>query len=404
VLTRNEKLGLAGILLAFAAYAISVDTLPPLVTTVAEAFHSRYESFGYIFMLNFLFVALAGFTGGWAASRFGIGSRSLVMVGLIGMGLTLMSVSLLPGIGWLAIWMLPLGYAGGLSQTFNAILTLRFGGSDSSKILSFSQAFFCLGAVATPPLVAAMLRHNMPWQLAFVSLGAVIVFIGVAFMILTRGIADGSPRDVPSPDSASVGHEGAASSSPKPFLSDPIFRLLCASIFADVVVESSILSWVAAYFQNQLNVPVASAAWRVSIFWAGLGLGRVLLLLLPSRLTLWPGMIGSALAVTAVCVLLSLTWSVPVVTLFLFLVGVAAGPFWPILVSVSQHLRRSVQFTCAVISVGAVGAAFGPLLSAYAIKHFGLWAMFPVLALVEIIALSTAVAAWVVASRQKQST
>jgi fucose permease len=402
VLTRNEKLGLAGIFLAFAAYAISINILPPLVTTVAEAFHSRYEDFGYVFMLNCLFFALASFTGGWAASRFGIGSRSLVMAGLVGMGLLLMSISLLPGTGWLALWMLPLGYAGGFSQTFSVILTLRFGRSDSSKILNFSQFVFCLGAVATPPLVATMLRYDAPWQLAFISFGAVILLISVAFMILTRGITDISPRDVPPSDSARVGHERGASSSPKPFLSDPIFCFLCASVFADVVVESSVFSWVAAYFQNQLNVPVASAAWRVSIFWAGLGTGRVLILLLPSRLTLWPGMIGSALAVTVACVLLSLTWSVPVVTGFLFLVGVAAGPFWPILISVSQHLRQSVQFTSAVISVGAVGAAFGPLLSAYAIKHLGLWALFPVLALMEIIALSTGVAAWVLAARQKQ--
>ena len=73
-----------------------------------------YASFGYIIMFQAVSFFLAAIIGGWICERHSINSRTLVVVGLLIVGLTLLLGSALTRVTWFIIWAIPLGFGGGL--------------------------------------------------------------------------------------------------------------------------------------------------------------------------------------------------------------------------------------------------------------------------------------------------
>ncbi len=375
MLTKKEKMGLLVIFLSLMGFAFSANTIPPLATTIAKDISCRYEAFGYIFTIQFLAFALASLLGGWVTGRFGLSNKFLVTCGIFTLSATLLAGSLIPSIGWFIVWAVPLGLAGGLVETFSAILVTRFGKNHSSKLMNLSQIFFCLGAIAAPQIIAIMLGAGLSWKIAFISFGILIAVIGAAFSIFMRGINE------PAIEIASA----EISSPPQsirftPIYRDTFFYVLSAAIFFYVCIECSIVCWIAAYFEKFMGITASSSAWRLGIYWTGIILGRSLMLVLPGKWTIWPALIICSTLMIAGAILMIPHWNPITATIFIGLAGLAAGPIWPIIITVSQKERLSSQFTSGVIAVGAIGAATGPFISSLIIKSHGMHALFPSLA------------------------
>jgi len=389
VFTQKTKLALPAIFLALTAFAISANSAPSLVTTIAETLGSPYENFGYIFMLQYLSFALASVSGGWAVSRFGVSNRSLVTAGLIGMGLTLAAAAALPSMSWFVAWAVPLGYAGGLTETFSSIMICRLSGPNASRMMNLSQVFYCIGAILAPQLVAVLLDWQIHWRAAFITLGTPIFLITVVFVLFTRRLNSNCPPQTVNSERPNPKSDIENSKSGIPLRADPLFYCLTAALFIYVTVECSIVCWVAAYFEKHLEVTASAAARRISIYWMGLIVGRAMMLVVPVNWSLGPAAVTGAVGMTVGAALMSLHWSPLTATILIALSGTAAGPVWPVIVAASGHLRDSTKFTSAVIAAGALGAAFGPLLTSYVIRYGGLTAMFPTLTLASSALLGT---------------
>jgi len=391
---KASSVALIAVLLTLTAFAISANTIPPLTTTMAERMNVNYRSFGYIGMLQYICFALACLVGGKAVERFGLSCRSLVIGGVFCTGVMLALGAMLPGMGWLAAWILPLGFAGGLTESFGSVMVSKFGKSDSSKLLSLSQVFYCLGAIGAPFLVGLLLGQSISWRLAFVIFGALVTGIGIVFTVFTRNLPfDGNePSAEPTADPAANG--------PKSLLRDTLFCLVASGLFLYVAIESSVVFWVCAYFEKHLGVAPASAAWRLSLFWGGIAVGRALVLALPRRWTLWPAAICATIGMALGIALLALPWPASVATVLAFFTGFLAGPVWPVIVSISQHTKRSARFTSAVIGVAALGAGAGPWLSSRVIEYLDWPWFFPILAVACLAMVALIVAAMKQATRQ----
>ncbi|MFA5864152.1 MAG: MFS transporter [Phycisphaerae bacterium] len=376
--TRETKIGLIATFSTMTAFAFSSNAIPPLVTTIANDFHIEYATFGgYVVMLQFTFFALASLCGGWAAHRFGFSNRSLVITGILFLAILLMAGSTFPNFKWFIFWAIPLGFAGGLVETFGAIMICRFGGPQSSKMLNFGQVFFCLGAIIAPTLIAFILGYGFSWRVSFLGLGILILVIGIWFIYQTRTLKE------PTWEMTDIGHKNSDAFAPTvkiPLLSDPLLYYLCGALFTYVAVEGSIIVWVASYFEKNLGLPAKDAAWRLSVYWAGMLLGRSLILLLRGRWTLWPALLAASTGMMLSNIVLSFKWGPLAATILVLVGGLLAGPLWPTIVTMSQQMRNSSAFTSCVIGIGALGAAFGPLSSSYVIKYLGTKYFFPILA------------------------
>jgi MFS transporter, FHS family, glucose/mannose:H+ symporter len=378
--TRETKLGLIATFCTLTAFAFSSNAIPPLVTTIAREFGVRYETFGgYLIMLQFGFFAIASLTGGWAAARVYLSNRCLIISGILLLGLLLMAGAAFPSFIWFIFWAIPLGFCGGLVETFSSIMVCKFGGPQSSKMNNLAQVFFCLGAIIAPVIVAGLLGMGFSWRAAFITLGFLIFVFGIWFILQTRNLQE--PKWDISPSNREPSDLPVPAANPS-LRSDPLLLYLAAAIFLYVTIEGSIVVWVASYFENFLHLDVKSAAWRLSVYWTGMVLGRSAMLFLKGKWTLWPALFCGAIGMLLGNVLLSFTWPPLVATFFVFLTGFLCGPVWPVIVMMSQKLRNSAPFTACVIAAGALGAGVGPLLSSFVIKlpALGLRAFFPVLA------------------------
>jgi len=370
---RRPRRSVALLFLTLSAFAVSMTAVPPLATTIARDLGGRFETFGYVFMLQFLCFTLVSLWAGWAAEHGMVNSCRFVECGLFVLGAALLSGACLPRIGLFLVWAVPLGLAGGLVEPFGAVMITDLERPGSSKLMNLSQVFFCLGAVFTPQLVAILLANGLSWRTAFVIFGICILVIAALFTLLSpcrNGPPDNGER-VPS-------HAEAEPRRRNPF-TQRLFYLLATFLLLYVVIESGTACWIAAYFEKRLLVTPAGAAWRLAVFWTGLIVGRMTMLALPVRWTLWRAAFAGACGMTLANGILSLPLTAGPTTAALFLAGIASGPVWPVTVSICKVVRDSARFTASVIAVGAIGCALGPFLSSLVIRYIGMVSLFPVL-------------------------
>lgn len=372
-LPSEQKLSLYSVLLTLTAFALSANAIPPLATTIAQQFTVSYEAFGYVFMLQYLCFTCASLSGGYLHHRCGISSRILVLAGVFGTAVLFLVGSMLSGFFWVLSWIVPLGFAGGLTETFSSVLIAGFEQGNSSRLMNLSQVFYCIGAIASPQLAAILLEAHLSWRLAFLILGICTLCIGIIFMRFNKPI---SPPLRPQPTSQPI---GTPRQMQLPLRHDRLFYLMALLLFLYVVIEISSASWIAAYFEKSFHLSASMAARRLSLFWTGLILGRVMMLVVPARFTLWPGLIGGSFGMCIGNTLLAFSGSYGTATASIFIVGMAAGPIWPIIVMLSQHMRGSARFTSGVIGIGALGAALGPFLGSLVIRSCGVEEFFPVI-------------------------
>lgn len=358
-----------GIFLALTAFAISGNVIPPLITTIAGEIAANYTSFGYIIMLQFLSFFIAGIIGGWICERYSVNIKSFVLIGLLLVGLALLVGSKLTKLHWFIIWAIPLGFGGGLTETFGSILVSHHEKPNSSKLLNLSQVFFCIGAISAPQIVAVMLYIKISWQYIFVLFGLFILLILCIFFLLTRQEGKVAIHPVKTQNNSST-----------PLLRDSLFFLLALNLLIYVTFESAVVCWVSVYFEKRLSCPVYSSALRISIYWLGLVFGRLAVTVIPRRFTLWPVMFTGIAVMFASALLASFTFSPLLVTVFVFLSGFGAGPVWPTTVAICHSARNRPKFTSSVIAIGAIGVVLGSALGSIIFRYLDSALFFPSIA------------------------
>ncbi len=378
--TRNRGIALScGSLTAF---AICASSIPPFTTTIAAFLGVSYARFGYLFFLQYLFFTVASLSLGWGKKRFGFSNKSIVALGLVGSGVFFIVGACIRSVGLFYLWIIPFGFFGGAIETFSSVILSRLEKVGSSRLMNFSQVFYCLGAIAAPQAVSIFLKIGVSWQAAFVLFGLLICALAAAFAVFFK-VPESSSLEVLSSGSSKSKRsesEGFKRQFSGSLFADPRFLLMSFSLFLYVAVEATASIWSAPYFEHTFSLPAYRAAWRMGIFWGGIVCGRASMIFLPQRFTLWPAVLfGSALMILT-SLFLSLISGIGISTLILFLLGLCAGPVWTAIVSLTKNIPgRGEEFTSGVIGIGALGAAFGPMASSLIMKRWGTGLLFPLL-------------------------
>ena len=364
----RQKLAIAAVFFTLTGFAMTTTGIPSLVTTIGAEMAVADSRFGWVFSLQFLCFAVASIIGGRVRRRFGITDRAMVVIGILVVAAAFAASHFVSTFFWVVLWIIPVGLAGGLTETFACVIVAKLSSDDSSKLLSFAQVFFCAGAVGTPYLIGLMLAADMPWRGILLLLSSFILLIGLFFIAATGSLksALSQPANPPtSPQTAS--HR------------DWTFILLAAGMFLYVSVELAGASWLATYFQRNFELSAADGAWRPGLFWTGVMIGRASLLVLPHRWTVWPPAIMGAVGMAAGTVLIACSPTPFFASGAVLLYGLSAGPIWPVIVTISHNYGRSTRFTADIIAFGALGAAVGPLIASWIIGY-KLSLLFPALA------------------------
>jgi fucose permease len=340
------------------AFAISANAVAPLISTLAAGFGIDASNFGFFITLQFIAFSLASFMGGWIKEKLRLTNWHLVTAGLILIVAAFFAGTvLLRSALSLVLWVVPLGLAGGAVETFSSIEISARSGEGSSKNLCLSQVFYSLGAFAAPQLVYLCFGAGLGWRGTFLLFGGFSAAVGLFFVLAGArrgGFWAGPPVEGPRAESSGRGSR--------------VFVFLMLLMMFYVTLESLSAAWLSYIFEFRYLLGAREAAVALMLFWAGMLVGRFYIVLLPARWTLWPSLRISSLGIVAAGLLLALVDLRLARYAGVLLMGAACGPMWPVIVMTTSVTCRSERRTSAVIGLGAIGFASGPLLGSLLLK------------------------------------
>ena len=408
------------ILLALTAFAIGANATPPLVTTLGRAFGTPFERFGFAFFAQYLAFAIASTLiaiGG--KGRFGVG---LLAASLGATSLLFLTVPVLTDFRILLIWFIPVGLAGGFTETHATIVLGRADG-DSSRLVSLSQAFFCGGAIIAPQIVSAMLSNGVAWQKSFFLFAGLIGFVAALLSIVAWWDKQVDPRvprsatsetasgnavsndvDYGDADSGNADSERTTAHGPqKPGTRDalkmPVLIAFTFAMFFYVVGEGAIVAWIATFFEVRFSLQPEMAAQTLSAFWFGVFLGRLIVTFVPKRFGLWPALLLSTLAGTTALIVTVAAGSLEAKLASVVVAGILLGPVWPVLVSTGRILLRSERAVAIIVTGGAIGVAVGPFAASRFMVVFGIGRLFVFVLACSFLVTSIVYTVWVMAKK-----
>ena len=273
-------------------------------------------------------------------------------------------------------WMVPIiiSLVGVGSGLIDAVTNAQTSLHRSLGYMGWLHASWAAGAAIGPPLIALSLALSSSWRLGFAAMG--FAFAAVAAFVGREG-----------------GHRASVAGNPLPTpaleqISPKVGRplLLLAGLFLlGAGLEATAGDW--AYSQltlgRGLSAQVASLA--ASLFWAGLGAGRVALGLLGNRAS--PTLVLDGSIALTLIASLSFWFAPPLACaiIALPLIGVAVSVFFPVLLSITPTRVGREMTSHAVgygLAAGTVGAGGIPAIGGIILQSLGLLTLGPLLVVI----------------------
>jgi fucose permease len=328
--------------------------VPSLIRSIRETFGQSDAGIGLIYLLYSVAYATGSFGGGPVTERLGrrtvLSTAALVhAAGIIGLGLA-------PSWAAFAVLAVPAGLGAGALDGGTNGLFLDLFRAGRGRAMNLLHLFFSIGALAAPLMVGSLVEKGVGWQIVVALTGVAPLLLGAGFWVV--GLPSGRTRvsAVTSPDSNSGDSRGASRSGIRGAL--PLV-LLGVAILAYVASEVGVSNWLVRFLDP---APLSTATLALSLFWAGLALGRLVSSGIADRFDH-----GRFTAACAAVLSIALVGAVAVpslaVSIALFtIVGVASGPIFPMILAVGgeRYAERSAAVSGLLTGFGVVGGTLYP--------------------------------------------
>jgi fucose permease len=354
--------------------------VPSLIRLVAPAFGQSDAGMGTYYLVTALAYGVGALFGGRVIRRFGarriLPAAALLMCG----GLVVQGVT---G-AWLVFVVCGLVVSVGASSADVGIqaLILDLFPQARGRALNLLHMAYAGGALMAPVLLAALVGANVPWPWLMIGSG---VAVGIAAVGMWLTVPADPGAGIHIDDEAAVAEAAVRTRRLPMFL-----LVMAASIVCYVAAESGVSDWLVRYLAV---LPIAQAGFALSMFWAGILVGRLVFARIGNGLD--PQRSASALALAGGA-LLAVAVLVPVsdVSPFLFgAVGLAFGPIFPLVVAAAgaRMPGESATVTGTLVFSAVIGAVAYPPAMGYLSEIIGLQAAMFGTALA---AVGCGVAAW----------
>lgn len=320
--------------------------VPSLTREIEGAFGQTDVGLGLFYFVAAAAYAAGSVLGGIATERIGrkpvlVLAATLHAAGLIVLGLA-------PG--WSAIMaagvVRSLG-AGGIDGGVNSLIVDLFGGS-RGRVLSFVHLFYAMGAVGAPFLLAFRSSFGLSWQLVVIATG--VATVPVAVLLAVTDLAGGRRH-------VETDRRAAGSS----VLVLPM-GVLAVAIGCYVAFSNGVSNWLVRFLES---APGGTATLALSLFWAGLMIGRLVSAGIADRFDHVKLAIAAS-AATSAAVFAAVLAPTPELSIALFAVaGFTAGPVYPLIMAIGgeRFPGRSAAMSGILSAAGIGGSlAYPPLM------------------------------------------
>ena len=330
--------------------------VPSLIRSIEHDFAQTDAGLGLFYFISAVVYASGTLGGGLATERFG---RRTVL-GLAGLLLGVGLIALATAASWplflLAAvpWNLGAGVIdGGVNGLFLDVYR-----TGRARALNLLHLFFALGALIAPLVVGRLVGAGIPWQAIVLATAVPALAVGIGFAI----------TDLP------TGRHEPGEGRARLALQVPLILLAVAVCFY-VAAEVGVSSWLVRFLES---AELALATGALSLFWAGLTLGRLAAARYGDRFDHRRFAIVATLVSSVALVFAVIVPSQPVSIALFGLVGFAQGPIYPMIMAVAGDLfpDRSAAVSGFLGASAISGAILYPPVMGFLSVTVGLgWAM-----------------------------
>ena len=329
--------------LAFVLIGFSGLLVPSLIRSIKDTFDQSDAGIGVSYLLYATAYASGSFGGGLVTERAGRRIILPLAAGLDGLGLVILGIA--PTWPIFLVAALPAGIgAGGIDGGVNGLI-LDLYPTGRGRALNLVHLFFSAGALGAPLVVGQLVEAGVAWGLILATAGLALLLLGVLFRLVAM------PDGRRSRDPHARREVGSSGLRWRGRLAAPL-ALLAIAIGCYVASEVGLSSWLVAYLGS---APITVATAALSLFWAGLTVGRLISARIADR---FDHVRFAATAATAAGAFLvgAIVAPLPVSIVLFFLVGAAMGPVYPMIMAIGGD-RYPDRVAAVSGSLGAAAVA-----------------------------------------------
>ena len=325
--------------------------IPSLLRSTKETFDQTDAGIGLVYLVYALAYALGSFAGGPLTERAGrrlvLGAAVLTTAaGVAGLGLA-------PS--WLAFVLasVAIGLGAGCLDGGANGLVLDVYREGRGRAMNLLHVSFSVGALAAPLIVGRLVEGGVPWQAVTVGTAVVLALLVLAYLLVPMPSARrlALPADVDQPDAVEARES-------RRLLTGPLL-LLGVAIAAYVAAEVGVSNWVVAFLEP---APLTTATLALSLYWAGLTVGRLLSAAIADRFDHLRFTIVCAIAMGVTIAVASLAPTLALAIVAFFAAGVASGPVFPMIVAIGgeRFPDRSAAVGGSLTGMAVIGSTIYP--------------------------------------------
>jgi fucose permease len=331
--------------------------VPSLIREIERDFVQTDAGLGIFYLINAVAYATGSFGGGMLTERFGRRRVLMLATALLGLGVAMLGI--------VPIWILmliaavPAGFgAGAIDGGVNGLVLDLFP-KTRGRALNTLHLFYGIGALSSPLVVGRLVEAGVPWQALVLATAVVTVPIAMLWAVIR----------LPHGRYEAVTVEGVRRPG-RLALRWPLIALEIA-IACYVASEVGVSSWLIRFLEE---APLALATTSLSLYWAGLAVGRLVSARFSDRFdhlrlaTL--SVLVAGLATIAAVLVPSLEASIALFAI----VGFASGPVFPLIIAIGgeRHPNRSAAVSGFLTSAAVVGGVIYPPVMGFVSVSVGL--------------------------------
>ncbi|MFE8598984.1 MFS transporter [Archangium violaceum] len=323
--------------------------------------------------------ASAYFTSGLFAGRFmrtaGLGSLLAISTALAATGVTGYGAAPAFTLFIAAACFVGLG-SGAIDTGLNTYAAHHFG----ARHMTWLHAAYSVGAALGPVLMTALLTHGAGWRAGYAVIGGALALLAVAFTGMRRQWDAGPGSSPPTAEAPAPVDATSPTVTAWATLHRPRVWLQIAIFFLYSGVEVTAGQWSYTVLTEARGLGTAVAGTWVSVYWAGLLAGRIVLGFVVERV----GPVRLLRLGTAGAVVGALLLALPAVpaVLGLALLGFSLAPIFPALMSETPRRVGADAAAHAVgfqVSAATMGVAVVPSAAGLIGERLGLAAITPLI-------------------------
>ena len=350
---------------AFAIFGLSMSPLGVAWPYMRRTFGAPLDALGTLLAVLMMGYLVSSFNSGRIVARLGTGRLLLLSASVAGLGV--LAYGLAPSWGFMILVVFVSGLGCGLLDAgLNTYAAIHF----TPRDLNWLHASFGLGATIGPiVMTATMFSLGWPWQYGFVIIGSLWGLLAACFALtLGKWQLGGANPDARSGASA-------PRVSARATLALPAVWLLIALFMVSTGIETTASQWTYTLFTEGRAVSPYLAGLSISIFWGSYTAGRLLVGFLAGRIRIETLLRACTLGLVAGSLLLWVGPGLELNLLGLALMGLALGPVFPSLISVTpgragaHHAPNAIGFQ---VSAASLGGALLPALAGVLAEYLGL--------------------------------